>query len=169
MNSITWIDGLVAICLFLPALRGWQSGLVPGLLRLGGIILGGAAGWFFAGSLQGLVLRFLPHLPVGAMPWICATLCALIGWNLGALAGWFWRRSTKDDPIGWIDRFAGLVLGMAKGAAFVMVLLAAIQTALPGMRAQIRASLVGSHAVAPLVESVAAWGARQLRERKVFP
>lgn len=166
MSSVSWIDGLVGICLVLPAIRGWQSGIVPGLLRLAGIVGGAAAGWFFADTLQPLVLKVFANLPVAAMPWICAAVCALVGWNLGTLAGWFWRRSTKDDPVGWIDRLAGMGLGIAKGAAFVLVLLSAIQTALPGMRTQIQESYVGSRAVAPLVESIAGWGMRQWRNQQ---
>jgi len=169
MNSPTWIDGLVAFCLVMPAIRGWQSGLVPGLLRLGGLVAGAAAGWTFAEPLQVWVLRVFPHLPHTAMPWICALLCAVVGWNLGALFGWLWRRSTKDDPIGWIDHIAGMALGLVKGAAFVLVLLAAIQTTMPGTRAEIHNSLVGSRALGPVIESVAVWGGKQLHDRKVLP
>ena len=169
MTSLSWIDGLVALCLVLPAIRGWQSGIVPGILRLLGIVGGAAAGWIFSDALQPLVLKVFANLPVVAMPWICAGLCALLGWNLGTLAGWLWRRSTKDDPVGWIDRAAGSALGLAKGAGFVLVLLSAIQTALPGMRSQIRSSFVGSHAIAPMVESLATWGLRQWRERGGAP
>lgn len=169
MSSLSWIDGLVAFCLVMPAIRGWQSGIVPGLLRLGGIAGGAALGWIFADTLQPLVLKVFANLPLSAMPWICAVLCALVGWNLGTLAGWFWRRSTKDDPVGWIDRAAGMGLGLAKGAGFVLVLLSAIQTALPGMRAQIQDSFVGSHAVAPMVESLASWGMRHWREQRGAP
>lgn len=169
MSSLSWIDGLVAFCLVMPAIRGWQSGIVPGLLRLGGLVAGAAAGWTFADVLAPLILKVFENLPLAAMPWICAALSALVGWNLGTLVGWLWRRSTKDDPLGWIDRVAGMFLGLAKGAAFVLVLLSAIQTALPGMRAQIRSSFVGSHAVAPMVESLATWGMRQLRDHRGSP
>lgn len=169
MNSLSWIDGLVALCLVLPAIRGWQSCIVPGLLRLGGIVGGAAAGWTFSDSLQPLVHQVFAHLPMAAMPWVCAVVCALVGWNLGTLAGWLWKRSTQDDPVGWVDRAAGAGLGLAKGAGFVLVLLSALQTALPGMRSQIQASFVGRQAVAPLVESLASWGLRHFRERAGTP
>lgn len=169
MTSLSWIDGLVALCLVLPAIRGWQSGIVPGLLRLAGIVGGAAAGWTFHEALQPLVLKVFAHLPAAAMPWVCALVGALVGWNLGTLAGWLWRRSTKDDPVGWLDRAAGAGLGLAKGAGFVLVLLSAIQVALPGMREQIQSSFAGRHAVAPVVETMASWGLRQWRERRGAP
>lgn len=161
MNGISWIDGLVAVCLVVPAIRGWQSGLVAGLLRLAGILGGAVIGWMLPFA-HALCHRLRPELPISVLPWLCAFLGAILGWFLGILCAWLWRRFTKEEPVGWIDRGVGLVLGFSKGAVFVLVLLAAIQTALPGMRSQIRNSWAGRQALAPVVEYVASWGGRHL-------
>lgn len=162
MSAFSWIDGLVLFCLAIPAIRGWQSGIVSGLLRLAGLLVGGALGWTLP-VVHDLFHGWRPEFPAVSLPWICAFLCAILGWLVGAIAAWFWRRSTRDQPVGWIDRLAGLALGLSKGAAFTLILLASIQTALPAMRTQIRSSWTGAHAVAPVVDWLSAWGARRLR------
>lgn len=165
MSGFSWIDGLVVFCLVVPAIRGWRSGLVAGVLRLGGILIGLAMGWMLP-LAHDVCHRFRPGLSEGALPWVCAFVGAILGWIAGILAGWLWMRFTKDEPIGWADRAAGLALGLSKGAVFVLVLLAAIQTALPVMRTQIRASWTGRHALAPLVECAASWAGRHLHKQE---
>lgn len=162
MSSISWVDGLVVFCLVMPGIRGWQSGLVAGLLRLAGVLAGAFLGWKLPGA-HVLVHGWWPEIPAQALPWSCALLGAIAGWVVGSIIAWIWRRSTRGQPIGWIDRVAGLALGLSKGAIFVLVLLSCIETALPGMRSQIRSSWVGKKAVAPMVEQMSAWGARHLR------
>jgi len=169
LHVLTWVDGLVAVCLVLPAIRGWQSGIVPGLLRLGGILGGAWIGWAFTPELQGFALRLVPGLSGATVPWFCAVGCAVLGWGAGGLAGWLWHRSTRDNPVGWLDRLAGAALGLGKGAIFVVVLLAAVQVAMPSTRASIHKAQVGRMELLPLVESVATWGVRAVRERRVFP
>lgn len=161
MSVVSWIDGLVLFCLAIPAIRGWQSGIVSGVLRLAGLLVGGTLGWTLP-VVHGLAQGWRPELPTASLPWICAFACALLGWLLGAVVAWIWRRSTRDQPVGWVDRIAGLALGLSKGAAFTLILLASIQTALPAMRSQIRSSWTGAHAVAPAVDRLSAWGLRRL-------
>lgn len=161
MNAFSWIDGLVAFCLVMPAIRGWQTGLVSGLLRLAGILLGALLGWTLT-SVHGVFHMWRPEVPVGSLPWISALVCAVAGWVVGSVAAWLWWRATKDQPVGWFDRIAGMALGLSKGAVFCLILLAGIQTAMPPMRAQVRQSWVGSHAVAPIVERISSWGAKHI-------
>lgn len=162
MSAITWVDGLVAFCLVIPGIRGWQSGLVAGLLRLAGVIVGMFLGWKLPGA-HGLVQGWWPGMSPMALPWVAAMTGGVAGWIVGAIAAWIWRRSTRGQPIGWIDRTAGLALGVSKGALFVLVLLSCIELSLPGMRSQIRTSWVGRMALAPVIEGLSAWGTRHLR------
>lgn len=169
LHALGWVDGLVALCLAVPAIRGWQTGIVPGLLRLGGILGGAWMGWAFTPELKDHALRLVPGLGPSTAPWFCALASALLGWGVGGLAGWLWNRSTRDNPVGWIDRGSGAVLGLAKGAALVVVLLAAAQVAIPSARSDIRTSQVGRLELLPMVESVASWGLRAVRERRLIP
>jgi uncharacterized membrane protein required for colicin V production len=169
LHALGWVDGLVVLCLAVPTIRGWQTGIVPGLLRLGGIVGGAWIGWAFTPELKGIALRLVPGLVPSTVPWFCALGCALLGWGAGGFAGWLWNRSTRDNPVGWIDRGSGAALGLAKGAALVVVLLAAVQAAIPSARADIRSSQTGRLEVLPFIESVASWGLRAVRERRVIP
>ncbi|MCB9496097.1 MAG: CvpA family protein [Fibrobacteria bacterium] len=169
LAGFSWIDGLLALCLLVPAIRGWQTGLVPGLLRLGGVVGGALVGWFQAPLVTGLVPDGVGLPPEAALPWVAALGCAVLGWVVGIVAGWAWRRSTKGDPIGWLDRVAGGVLGAAKGAAFALVFLAVLQTSLPATRPHLQHSLVGSQAVAPLVHRLASLGTELLHSEGGAP
>jgi len=161
MSSISWVDGLVAFCLVIPGIRGWQSGLVAGLLRLAGLLVGLFLGWKLPAA-HALVHGWWPAMSGPSLPWIGAFLGGVAGWFVGAVAAWIWHRSTRGQPIGWLDRTAGLALGISKGALFVLVLLSCIELSLPGMRSQIRASWVGKNALAPVLEVLSTWGSRHL-------
>ena len=90
MSAITWVDGLVAFCLVIPGIRGWQSGLVAGLLRLAGVIVGMFLGWKLPGA-HGLVQGWWPGMsPTALMAMPSAMVCPV------QTGGWPARLAVKD-------------------------------------------------------------------------
>ncbi len=156
MTGMNGIDILVLVCVAFPAVSGVRHGLVAGLLRLAGLFAGLAlAVWKmplasqFAGTTLGIGGTGAP---------LAALVAGLLaGWILGMLAGWAWKRFSEGTQIGWADRLAGLAMGLVKGAAFALVLLAGASIAAPNLRAAIRSSWTGKHALEPAVNTTRVW------------
>lgn len=153
---MNWIDFLVSGCVLVPAISGFRSGLVAGLLKAAGILAGIAlAVW---------KMPFLVQFASGTLGFSAASapLAALAtgivgGWLLGMIAGWAWKKASEGTEIGMADRFAGFAMGATKGLALALVVLAGLSIALPGARADLAKSWTGSHALDPVVKTTRTW------------
>lgn len=153
---MNWIDFLVSACLAVPAISGFRNGLVAGLLKAAGILVGlGLAVWKMPLAI-GLSTSTL-GISAATAPMAVFASGALAGWILGSLMGWAWKRFSEGTEIGVADRLAGLAVGLVKGTVFALVLLSLLAIGMPTVRSDLQASWTGRHALEPAVKSTRTW------------
>jgi len=155
-HVMNWIDFLVSGCVLVPGISGFRSGLVAGLLKLAGIVAGVALAIWKMPLITHVAATTLGFQGPGA-PLAALGMGVFVGWILGMLAGWAWKKFSENTQIGWADRFAGFAMGALKGTAFALALLAGASIATPALRADIKASWVGRHALEPAVNATRVW------------
>jgi len=153
---MTWVDFAVLGVLALSALLAFMRGLVREVLGLGAWV-----GAIFVG------IWALPHVRpqfqewLGTSPWVepvafaVVFIVALI--VLMLLARWL-SGMVRDSPVGGIDRTLGLVFGLGRGAA--LVILAYIGTGMVVPTDRWPAAVLQAEAVWPTF-----WGAKWVVER----
>lgn len=158
MNA-NWVDLGVAIVLVIPLASGLKNGLVASLIR-GATLL--AAGAVAVWQMPWLAQHLATPLGLGTMTSPLAIFGAAIatGWILGMLLGKVWKM-VSEGTVGWADRAAGGAVGLIKGAAISLVLLAGLSLASPAAKTAIGESWVGRMALAPVVQ----WGREALEQR----
>lgn len=162
--SMNWIDAIVALGLIWPAVAGFRAGLVSGLLRSLCLVLGGVGGILLVPTVAPWTIQNL-GLPPLAAPAASVGFGALLGWTVGRLAAMWWKRATIDNPIGWMDRTGGAVLGLLKGTILVTIFLAALAVVAPrlGIQAELERSGV-AHLLKPVEQWLEAGVRQQLRK-----
>lgn len=149
MESVGWIDVLLAVLLALSVVVG----LVRGLLFEVMSVLGWVVAYFAA---QWLMPLLAPALPLGtpgsalnlAGAFVCAFIAVLVAWGLMA---WLLRKLTQASPLSLADRLLGGVFGFARG-----VLIGLLMVTLVGFTPIAKARLwQGSHGVAMLAAVLA--------------
>lgn len=153
---MNWIDFLVSGCILVPGISGFRSGLVAGLLKMAGMLAGLALAVWKMPLATHFAATTLGIKGSGA-PLAALALGVFIGWILGMLAGWAWKRFADGTQLGWADRLAGFAMGAVKGTAFALVFLAGASIATPALRADIKASWVGRNALDPAVNATRVW------------
>ena len=156
MTGINGIDIVVLVCVAFPTVSGFRHGLVAGLLRLAGLFAGLALAVWKMPLASQFATATLGIQGSGA-PLAALAAGVFGGWILGMLTGWAWKRFSEGTQIGWADRLAGLAMGLVKGAAFALALLAGASLATPKLREPIRSSWTGRHALDPAVNATRVW------------
>jgi len=120
MRPALILDLVVVLILLVGIYRGYRAGLLGGLIRLAGIVLG-----VFMAPL--LVMEAEPYLPEALYnTWprmllfvvafvVVAGLVAIVGKLVSKMVDW--------TPLGWIDKGIGSVAGLALSLLLVSVLL----------------------------------------------
>lgn len=115
---MNWVDIGIIVVLVLAAISGWRSGMIPGLVLLGGILIGTAIAGRYAQPLGNLLLSNHGHAKVAGFA-IIIGLAVLVTWPLG-----IWLQNVAHALwLGWVDRLGGVVLGVAVSLLLLSVLL----------------------------------------------
>jgi uncharacterized membrane protein required for colicin V production len=164
--SINGVDLLVAVVVAVPMATGIKDGLISGLLRAGALVLAcGLAVWKM-GTLAAWATS-TAGIPASAAPVAVLASGLALGWVVGGLCGWIWRKVSAGS-IGWADRLAGGCAGAIKGLLVALVVVAAASLVSPAFRASARSSWTGSH-TGPLLDKSRSWLDARLRSRGTVP
>lgn len=153
---MNWIDFLVSGCVLVPGISGFRTGLITGLLKLLGIVAGIALVVWKMPLVTKFATVTLGFQGSGA-PLAALAFGVFIGWIVGMLAGWGWKRFSEGTQVGWADRFAGFAMGAIKGTLLALGLLAGLSIATPSIRSDLATSWVGRHAFEPAVKTTRVW------------
>ena len=137
------LDFVLFTILAIALVRGFIRGAIRQVASLLGII----AGFVLAGHLYLGVLRLLrSHLP--SVPHLAIFSYAAVfaaTWLVTILLGAMVVRFSRAILMGWADRLLGGVLGMLKGAAVGVVLVAILTIFLPENSQVLTGSLLSAH------------------------
>lgn len=118
---MNWLDIVIIIFLAGGLASGYRNGFVGEVASLAGLILGiwGAIkfSWWTADLLEGFGLKF------SLMPVISFIVTFLIIIIIAQILGGIISSLLKAFALNWINRIAGIVVGVFKAALFVSVIL----------------------------------------------
>jgi uncharacterized membrane protein required for colicin V production len=124
---MSWVDIVIIIIVLLAALRGFSEGAISQIA----VLIGTAAGFFFgttvAPSLADDITKghWRPAVALGIV-----VLITIIGVTIGGIVGRMISRFVSALMLGIVDRFAGIVVGVA-GALVLCWLTAGLLAAAP--------------------------------------
>ncbi len=128
------LDAVIVLILLVGIYRGYKSGLLGGLIKLAGIVLG----IFMAPLIVWEAEPFLPEALYAPIPRILLFIVAFVlVAGLVALAGKMVSKMVDWTPLGWIDKGIGSLAGFTLALLLVSVLLnlaqmAGLLEAMPG-------------------------------------
>jgi membrane protein required for colicin V production len=157
--SANWVDLLVAILVGVPLAAGLKDGLISGLLRGAGLVLAAIVAVWKMPQLAPLLGRGLGLSGASAVLGVFA-LALGMGWLLGMLAAWGWKK-VAAGTVGWADRLAGGVFGALKGGLVALGVIAGLSLLFPRARSAAQQSWLGHHALGPAME----WSRNWVEER----
>jgi uncharacterized membrane protein required for colicin V production len=124
---MSWVDIVIIIIVLLAALRGFSEGAISQI----SVLIGTAAGFFFgtavSPSLAGDITKghWRPAVALGIV-----VLITLVGVTVGGIVGRMISRFVSALMLGIVDRFAGIIVGVA-GALVLCWLTAGLLAAAP--------------------------------------
>jgi membrane protein required for colicin V production len=116
---MNWVDLVILAVLALSALIGFLRGLVRETLGVGAWVAAAIVAARYYPSAQDYTRRYIDN-PDIANPVGLAALFLAVLIVLSILAGWI-GRVVRASPLGGLDRTLGVVFGLARGAALVIV------------------------------------------------
>jgi uncharacterized membrane protein required for colicin V production len=131
MNSLSWLDPVIALILLFAAVRGFATGLIRSVSGLFGIAAGLiAASRYYA--LAGDHLMLYVQIPQAISDLVCFLLLFSAAFALVMGAGSLLVSLTRFQPLKALDKAGGAVAGFVIGAAFTGVILILLTTFPPG-------------------------------------
>jgi membrane protein required for colicin V production len=116
---MNWVDLIVLAVLALSALIGFLRGLVRETLGIGAWVAAAVVAARYYPRAQEIARRYIDN-PDIANPVGLGLLFLAVLIVLSILAGWI-GRLVRDSPLGGLDRTLGVVFGLLRGAALVIV------------------------------------------------
>jgi membrane protein required for colicin V production len=115
--ELNWVDILILVLLAVSALLGFRSGLIQSIFSLVGLILGIAvASWHY----QRFEENLLPVVHSQALAAaVSFALIAIVVMVVAGLLGLVLKSIIHGVGLGWLDKLAGLVFGLLRGALLV--------------------------------------------------
>jgi len=118
MNLVDWI--IIIILLFF-IVRGFSSGFLLGIAGLLGVIVAFVLAVQFMNDLSAILLHFFSLSPRVAVL-LTAVIIYVVVFVGFIFTAKFLRNILKMVALGWVDRIAGAVLGLLKGAVIVSII-----------------------------------------------
>ena len=138
-----WLDIGIIVVVALLAIVGWRLGF----MRKAVVLLAVVAGVVVAGAYHERVIVDLAIADVPTAEMRFASFVVIVGVIVvvGAFAGALLRGTADMLMLGWADRSAGLVFGLAVGVLVVQALIAvSVYAPLPGASAELGQSQLGA-------------------------
>jgi membrane protein required for colicin V production len=148
MRGINWVDAVLAVIIAVNCVLGIRRGIFREFFNLAGIVLGLFAGFRLYEALGWNIEGWLEAKPaVANLVAFVAIFCAIA---FGASwVGHLLHKGAKRLFVGWFDRLAGGVFGLARGLVFASVtaLVFALFPFFPRVERDLGTSLLGPHVV----------------------
>lgn len=158
---MNWVDGCALFLVGLPAVSGIRNGLLSGLIKLAWIAAVPALAFWQMDGLQAWTKGRI-DLPSLALPTLLLLAAVVVGWVLGAINVWIWRKLSEDSSLAWTDRLLGALVGAAKGALLSSALLITVPLLWKSAAPDFQSSWSVRHALAPVQSPARDWIQRHL-------
>lgn len=119
---MNWLDLAIAIPLFWGAYQGFKKGIIFMVLMIIGMVLGLYFAFKFSGLVTGLLSTYI-HASKAALPYIAFALIFAAIVLLVILLAKFLENILKSASLTSFNKVAGAILGVAKWALIISVLL----------------------------------------------
>jgi membrane protein required for colicin V production len=121
---MNWVDGIILGIVGVSLLAGLARGAVRTVLSIAGVAIGFVVATRESGAVGMVFARWMPESAAA----VAGFLFVFLGISLAfALVGWLLRRVLTTLALSWLDRLAGGLLGLARGAVIVGVLALAVE------------------------------------------
>lgn len=123
------LDWVIVIILIVSTLAAARSGLMVEIFSLGGLIVGLLlACWHYQHLVPWMMGRHMDLQVAKVVSFLVIAVGVMI---LAGILGRILRWSVHAVGLGWLDRTAGAVFGLIKGAVLVVVMIVALLAFLP--------------------------------------
>ena len=118
LNPLDWV---IVVLLAISAFTAFMRGLIRSLISIAGVVLGILLGAWYAPTLAGMLLRWIPQ-PTFAE--IAAFLLILAGcYLLAMITGWLLRNACEAVGLGFADRLGGAAFGILRAVLLLAALI----------------------------------------------
>ena len=131
MNSLSWLDPVIALILLFAAVRGFATGLIrsaSGLLGIAAGLIAASRYYAFAGDF---LVRYV-QIPQAFSDLVCFLLLFVAAFAVVMAAGSLLAALTRFQLLKALDKAGGAMAGLAIGAAMPGIILILLSTFPPG-------------------------------------
>lgn len=121
---MNWVDFVILGIVGASLLAGLYRGAVKSVFSLVGIIVGFVAATRESGAVGIVLTRWMPDAAAAAVGFVLVFLGISLAFTLAAR---LLRKVLDGLSLGWLDRLAGVALGLIRGAVIVGVLALAVE------------------------------------------
>jgi membrane protein required for colicin V production len=148
VRAINWVDAVLAIIVAVNCVLGIRRGIFREFFNLAGIVLGLFVGFRLYEALGWNIEGWLDAKPAVANLAAFVVIFCAIAFGASWL-GHLLHKGAKRLFVGWLDRLAGGVFGLARGLVFASVtaLVFALFPFFPRLEKDLGTSLLGPHVV----------------------
>ena len=114
------LDLVLVALLAVPAFMGFRTGLIRMVAGLGGIVVGIVLAGQFGGALAGFLGDVIDNETTAGVLGFALIVAVTVA--AGVALGAFARQALSFVFLGWVDRTAGVALGLLIGAIFASVI-----------------------------------------------